>query len=60
MKFFKITSVIIFFISTNLFSQEITVIELHPFSADEENNLIEENNLVEENNYVINEILYKN
>ena len=45
MNFFKITLVIFIFISTHLFSQEITVIELHPILEEGEKNINDQDNI---------------
>ena len=43
MKFFKITLVFVFLLSTNIFSQDITIIELHSPSTDNDVIFSEEN-----------------
>ena len=48
MNFFKIILVIVIFISTHLFSQEITVIELHPISEDGEKNINDQETSIDE------------
>ena len=48
MNFSKITLVIFIFISTHLFSQEITVIELHPISEEVEKNINDQATSVDE------------
>ena len=48
MNFFKITLVIFIFISTHLFSQEITVIELHPISEEGGKNINDQATSIDE------------
>ena len=48
MNFFKIVLVIVFFVSTYLFSQEITVIELHPILEEGEKNISDQETSIDE------------
>ena len=55
MKFFKINLVIIFFLSTNLFSQDMIIIELHPSSADGE---VKQNEIQQEE--LLDDVIFSN